>query len=116
MAETLHSWVARWGKDTNDGVSLFGDGRTSLPLHDVGVGGASTVKQNPYRLAPAKLENLSEKLAYILDIGTIEHDQSACSSPMVVVPKPDAYPRPCVDCRKVNRVTKVGKARLWGTV
>ena len=87
---------------------LFQDvpGRTSLAVHDVDVGSATPIKQHPYRLAPSKLQILKEEVSYMLKIGAIERGQSAWSSPVVLVPKPDDTSRPCIDYRKVNQVTK----------
>lgn len=41
-------------------------GRTTLTVHDVGVGNCVTIKQRPYRLAVSNLENLRQELAYML--------------------------------------------------
>jgi hypothetical protein len=81
-------------------------GLTSLAIHDVDVDGAKAIKQHPYRLNPTKLALVREEIKYMLDKGLIEPSQSAWSSPIVLIPKPDGSQRLCIDYRKVNSVTR----------
>ena len=81
-------------------------GCTLLAVHNVDVGDASTIKQNPYRLNPSKLAKVREEVQFMLENGIIEPSQSSWSSPIVMVPKPDGSHRFCIDYRKVNAVSK----------
>ena len=75
-------------------------------LHNVDVGNAEPIKQNPYRVNPRKLEFLRKEVGYMLEHGIIEPSQSNWSSPCLLVPKSDGSYRFCTDYRKVNSVTK----------
>ncbi|XP_066969245.1 uncharacterized protein [Macrobrachium rosenbergii] len=93
-------------------ISSFSDlfqaspGRTTLLQHDVDVGGASPVKQSPYRLNPVKRDIVEKEIRYMLEHGLIRPSVSPWSSPIVLVKKPDGQFRMCVDYRKVNTNTK----------
>ncbi|XP_072171900.1 uncharacterized protein [Diadema setosum] len=81
-------------------------GRTTLVTHHVNVEGADPIKQHPYRLSPEKRHQVREEVKKMLDDDIIEPSNSAWSSPIVMVPKPDGSNRFCIDYRKVNKVTK----------
>ena len=87
---------------------LFADvpGRTTLTVHDVEVVGSEPIKQHPYRLNPEKRAKVREEVQYMLEHDLIEPSQSAWSSPVVLMPKPDGGQRLCIDLRKVNSVHK----------
>ncbi|XP_066937358.1 uncharacterized protein [Macrobrachium rosenbergii] len=87
---------------------LFQDapGRTNILSHDVDVGGASPVKQSPYRLNPVKMDLVSKEIEYMLKHDLIQPSVSPWSSPIVLVKKADGKFRMCVDYRKVNAHTK----------
>ncbi len=55
---------------------LFGDepGRTDLTCHDVDVGQAKPIKQQPYRLSPHKLKLVGKEIKYMLDHKIIESE------------------------------------------
>ena len=80
--------------------------RTNFVYHDVDVGEAIPVKQNPYRMTPLKLDQCRTEIEYMLKNGIIEPSNSSWSSPCVLVPKPDGSVRFCTDFRKVNTLTK----------
>ena len=81
-------------------------GRANCVLHNVDVGNAEPIKQNPYRVNPKKLEFLRREVGYMLEHGIIEPSQSNWSSPCLLVSKSDGSYRFCTDYRKVNSVTK----------
>ena len=81
-------------------------GKTTCALHNVDVGDATPIKQNPYCVNPQKLEFMRKEVDYMLKHGIIEPSQSNWSSPCLLVPKSDGSYRFCTDYRKVNAVTK----------
>lgn len=88
--------------------SLFSDvpGKTTLCVHDIDVGGASPIKQHPYRINPQKRDIMKAEVEYMLHHGFAVASQSPWSSPCLLVPKPDSSYRFCTDFRKVNNITK----------
>ncbi len=70
---------------------LFGDepGKTDLTCHDVDVGQAKPIEQQPYRLNPHKLKRVCKKIKYMLYHKFIEPSQTEWSSPVLLVPKLD---------------------------
>ena len=92
----------------HDYSHLFSDNptKTTLIYHDVDVGNASPIKQNPYRMNPIKMKHLRDEIAYMLEHDIIEPSDSEWSSPCILVPKPDGSFRFCTDYRKVNSVTR----------
>lgn len=89
-------------------TEIFSDvpGRAICVLHNIDVGDAEPIKQNPYCVNPTKLEFLRKEIGYMLEHGIIEPSQSNWSSPCVLVSKGDGSYRFCTDYRKVNSVTK----------
>jgi transposase InsO family protein len=82
-------------------------GRCSLISHDLDVGTADPVKQQPYRLNPLKLKVLEKEIQYMLDNDLIEPSSSSSwSSPCILVPKEGGGMRLCTDFRRVNTLTK----------
>ena len=87
---------------------LFSDvpSRTDTIIHDVNVGDAQPIMQQPYRLNHQKEEYLKNEVQYLLDNYFIETSQCNWSLPCLLVPKPDQSYRMCTDFRKLNSVTK----------
>lgn len=54
----------------------------SLAVYDVDVGGATSVKQQQYRVAQPNLQ-IFKTLPYVLSTGAIEHGQCELNPPMV---------------------------------
>ncbi|XP_072182172.1 uncharacterized protein [Diadema setosum] len=75
-------------------------------VHTVDVGGNTPIKQHPYRIHPAKREQVDREIDVMLANGIIEPSNSNWSSPVVLVPKADGTSRFCIDYRKVNTITK----------
>ena len=92
----------------HENAKIFPDvpNKTDSFFHDVDVGGASPIKQHPYRVGPVKLGKIRSEVQYMLDNNIIEPSQSEWASPCVLVSKPDGSVRFCTDYRKVNSVTK----------
>ena len=76
----------------NTNIFFFPDVPTrtnKLFLHGVDVGDAKPVKQHPYRSNPVKQQILKEEIKYLLENDFIEPSKSECSSPYILVSKPD---------------------------
>ncbi|XP_073715771.1 uncharacterized protein [Misgurnus anguillicaudatus] len=88
--------------------SLFGDipSQTTVLQHDIDVGNAQPIRQNPFRLNPRKRELMKAEVEYLRENNFARPSLSAWSSPCLLVPKADSSVRFCTDYRKVNAVTK----------
>jgi hypothetical protein len=91
-----------------DHIRVFGDVPTCTHTieHDVDIGDTVPIKQNPYRLNPAKRAVMKAEIQSMLDMGIVVPSVSAWSSPCILVSKPDGGVRLCTDYRRVNAVTK----------
>ncbi|KAH0765418.1 hypothetical protein KY285_001289 [Solanum tuberosum] len=66
----------------------------------------------PYRMAPAELKELKEKLKDLLEKGLIRPSVSPWSAPVLFVRKKDGSLRMCIDYRELNKVTIKNKYPL----
>ncbi|XP_064465312.1 uncharacterized protein LOC135376767 [Ornithodoros turicata] len=87
---------------------VFSDkpGRTSLVSHDIEVESQDAVKCKPYRLSMNEKDILKKEIDKMIELGVIEEGTSDYTSPIILVRAPGKDPRPCVDYRKLNAVTK----------
>ncbi|GJY49280.1 putative reverse transcriptase domain-containing protein [Tanacetum coccineum] len=67
--------------------------------------GAAPVARAPYRLAPSKMEELSEQLQELSDKGFIRPSSSPWGAPVLFVKKKDGSFRMCIDYRELNKLT-----------
>jgi hypothetical protein len=81
-------------------------GRTNKVHRRIDTGDARPFRQTPRRLPPAKQTELSKMLNDMQRREVIEESDSPWSSPAVLVRKKNGELRFCVDCRKLNDVTK----------
>lgn len=79
--------------------------RTTVIEHDIDVGAARPIKQNPYRLNVTKREIMKTETDYLLQNGLAVPSSSPWSSPCLLEVKPDGSRRFVTDFRKVNKVT-----------
>ncbi|GJV27714.1 putative reverse transcriptase domain-containing protein [Tanacetum coccineum] len=69
------------------------------------VPGAAPVARAPYRLAPAKMQELSTQLQELSDRGFIRPSSSPWGAPILFVKKKDGSFRMCIDYRELNKLT-----------
>nr|GEU74535.1 putative reverse transcriptase domain-containing protein [Tanacetum cinerariifolium] len=69
------------------------------------VPGAAPVARAPYRLAPAKMQELSTQLQELSDTGFIRPSSSPWGEPVLFVKKKDGSFWMCIDYRELNKLT-----------
>ncbi|GKA15750.1 putative reverse transcriptase domain-containing protein [Tanacetum coccineum] len=67
--------------------------------------GATPVARAPYRLAPSKMQELSNQLQELADRGFIRPSTSPWGAPVLFVKKKDGSFRMCIDYRELNKLT-----------
>ncbi|GJW27302.1 putative reverse transcriptase domain-containing protein [Tanacetum coccineum] len=67
--------------------------------------GATPVARAPYRLAPSKMQELSDQLQELADRGFIQLSTSPWGAPVLFVKKKDGSFRMCIDYRELNKLT-----------
>ena len=82
-------------------------GLTSLVEMDIVLESDVPVRSKPYRMSPRQSDILRKELDRMLKMGIIEIGQSDYSSPLILVEVPGKDPRPCVDYRKLNAITRL---------
>ncbi|GJS38191.1 putative reverse transcriptase domain-containing protein [Tanacetum coccineum] len=69
------------------------------------VPGAAPVARAPYRLAPAKMQELSTQLQELSDKGFVRPSSSPWGAPVLFVKKKDGSFRMCIDYLELNKLT-----------
>lgn len=92
---------------TNKYFQIMGDklGRTNLVEHKIIID-SQPIKNRYYPVSPAIQAQIDIELQDMLKNDIIEVSESAWSSPILLVPKPNNKWRFCVDYRSLNKVTK----------
>nr|GFB59021.1 putative reverse transcriptase domain-containing protein [Tanacetum cinerariifolium] len=95
-----------------DFINVFPEDFLRLPLQrqvefriDL-IPGATPIAKSPYRLAPSKMQELSEQLQELQDKGFIRPINSPWEAPVLFVKKKYSSMRMCIDYRKLNKLTK----------
>ena len=83
----------------------LGLGLTELLKHHIETWDAVPIKSRHYPLSPPRQEEAYREIDRLLSMGVIEESNSPWCSPAVLVRKPGKV-RLCIDCRKLNSVTK----------
>ncbi|GKA81058.1 putative reverse transcriptase domain-containing protein [Tanacetum coccineum] len=76
--------------------------------------GAAPVARAPYRLAPSKMNELSEQLQELSDKGFIRPSSSHWGAPVLFVIKKDGSFRMCIEYRELNKLTVKNRYPLLG--
>ena len=80
-------------------------GVAKFPPHDIEVTTTRPLSQQPYRVGPAKQEEIARQVQKLIDLDCVEPSTSPWASPVVLVAKPDGSWRFCVDYRALNAHT-----------
>ncbi|GFY15020.1 retrovirus-related Pol polyprotein from transposon 17.6 [Trichonephila clavipes] len=81
-------------------------GTTHLMRMDIELISDKPIKIRPYRMSPRQINILREEIKRLLELGVIEIGQSDYTSPLILVESPNKDPRPCVDYRRLNEITR----------
>ncbi|GFW93889.1 retrovirus-related Pol polyprotein from transposon 297 [Trichonephila clavipes] len=57
-------------------------------------------------MSPRQINILREEIKRLLELGVIEIGESDYTSPLILVESPNKDPRPCVDYRRLNEITR----------
>ena len=81
-------------------------GETGVVMMDIELEpGTRVISQRPYQISEKMKEGVTKEIEDMLEGGIIEESESAWSSPIVPVLKPNGAVRVCVDYRKLNACT-----------
>ncbi|GKD31664.1 putative reverse transcriptase domain-containing protein [Tanacetum coccineum] len=69
------------------------------------VPGVMPIAKSPHRLAPSKMQELSDQLQELQDKGFIRPSHSPWGAPVLFVKKKDGSFRMCIDYRELNKIT-----------
>ncbi|GFY62113.1 hypothetical protein TNIN_118571 [Trichonephila inaurata madagascariensis] len=81
-------------------------GKTNLVEHDVDLISDKRVQHKPYRMTNRQNEILKAEIERMLKYKIIEPGPSEYTSPMILVETTGRDPRPCIDYRKLNEMTR----------
>jgi len=79
---------------------------TPLAKHPIDTGDARPIKKTLRKQPFHQLEKIDEHVKEMIRAGVVEPSNSPWTSNLVVVKKKDGSLRYCVDCRKINSVTR----------
>lgn len=81
-------------------------GRTDLMEHDIELLEYKPIRLKPYRASPRQTEILKKEIKRMLELNIIVEGESDFTAPMILVEAPGKDPRPCIDYRKLNEITR----------
>lgn len=85
--------------EVNEGHALYTE-------HRIDTGNHHPIAVKPYRLSPARQQQLRDKLDEMISNNVIEECDSPWSAPVILVPKGNDDVRVCIDYRRLNEITK----------
>lgn len=78
---------------------------TPFAEHHINVTDDTPIAVPPYRISPARKEQLKQELEKMIAADVIEECESPYAAPVVMVPKKDRTMRICIDYRRLNQAT-----------
>lgn len=81
-------------------------GRTTEVTHDIELTSDQPIKAKSYRQSPRQRDLMKTEIDRMLKLGVIEPGESDYTSPLIMVEVPGKDPRPCIDYRRLNAVTR----------
>lgn len=81
-------------------------GRTKALVHDIELTSSEPIRSKAYRVSPRQREIMAAEINRMLELGVIEPGESDYTSPLILVEVPGKEPRPCIDYRRLNSITK----------
>ncbi|GFY76177.1 retrovirus-related Pol polyprotein from transposon 17.6 [Trichonephila inaurata madagascariensis] len=81
-------------------------GCTNLTEHDIELESDRPICVRPYRLSPRQSEILRAEVEKMLSLNVIEKGESNFTSPLILVEAPGKEARPCIDYRRLNKITR----------
>ncbi|GBN10354.1 Retrovirus-related Pol polyprotein from transposon 297 [Araneus ventricosus] len=81
-------------------------GKTHLVMHDIQLIENTPIQCKPYRISPRQTEILKTEIDKMLKHKIIEIGDSDYTSPKILVEVAGGDSRPCIDYRKLNKITK----------
>ncbi|GFX47839.1 retrovirus-related Pol polyprotein from transposon 412 [Trichonephila clavipes] len=80
-------------------------GCTYLAEHDIELESERAIVAKPYRMSPRQIEILKSEVNKMLELKKIEPGESDFTSPLILVEAQGKEARPCIDYRRLNKVT-----------
>lgn len=81
-------------------------GKTHLIMHDIELTSEAPFQSKAYRVSPKQSEIMKAEINRMLEMSVIREGYSEYCSPLMLVEVPGKEPRPCVDYRRLNAITK----------
>ncbi|GFX39040.1 retrovirus-related Pol polyprotein from transposon 297 [Trichonephila clavipes] len=81
-------------------------GCTDLAEHDIELESERAIVAKPYRMSPRQIEILKSEVHKMLELKIIEPGESDFTSPLILVEAQGKEARPCIDYRRLNKVTR----------
>ncbi|GBM65639.1 hypothetical protein AVEN_164741-1 [Araneus ventricosus] len=99
--QELHDLLLKFSK-----IFYNQPGKTHLVMHDIQLMENTPIQCKPYRISPRQTEILKTEIYKMLKHKIIEIGDSDYTSNMILVEVPGKDPRPCINYRKLNKITK----------
>ncbi|GFW51951.1 retrovirus-related Pol polyprotein from transposon 297 [Trichonephila clavipes] len=81
-------------------------GCTDLAEHDIELESERAIVAKPYRMSTRQIEILKSEVNKMLELKVIETGESDFTSPSILVETQGKEARPCIDYRRLNKVTR----------
>ncbi|GFW74456.1 hypothetical protein TNCV_2413551 [Trichonephila clavipes] len=81
-------------------------GCTDLAEHEIELETERAIVAKPYRMSPQQIEILKSEVNKMLELKIMEPGESDFTSPLILVEAQGKEARPCIDYRRLNKVTR----------